>query len=113
MITRLNIEERITRELLQRLIAQGYALGVNDGEETVLRNSRDAEEVYKLLGTTDADYILVAEATRQGDGVAWRQIGWVMLIWGNGIDLISNYSLGLEAAVGTVQDWVNMLEVAA
>lgn len=104
-----DIETMIAKELITQLLARGYALGVNDGEETVLRNSSDADEVFDSLRSTYDDYILVAEPTKQGEGISWRQIGWVQLIWGNGIDLISDYSMALIDTVGPIETWVNTL----
>jgi len=77
-------ERRITRALLKRAASVvGTYFQVNDGEEwtgLILNESG----VYKHLATTDSDMI---RFHRNG-----KSVGWVLLIWGNGEDLISDYS---------------------
>lgn len=77
-------ERAITRKLVGDLLAAGCDLSVYDGEEWVLRRSADEQAVLEALNSTDHDGIAVyLDDERLGD---------IVLIWGNGADLISNYS---------------------
>lgn len=106
------IETTIATRLIGDLLAAGYRVGVNDGEDTVLRWSDDCTAILKAMGTTCEDYLLVNEVVAQGGGQSYRQIGWVLLIWGNGIDLISDHTTNLTEVVDPILDWLTATEVA-
>lgn len=78
-------ERRIARQLLAAIFSEpGRSVTVsNGGDETtglILRESG----VYRHLASTGSDVVTIYE---RGE-----QIGWVWLVWGNGEDLISDYS---------------------
>lgn len=75
----------IARALVGLGIAKGYTVSVNDGEEWTVERSRSAEEVLGALATTDADTLVF----RRDDG---SRVGFVWLIWQNGIDVASDWS---------------------
>lgn len=81
-------ERAIAALIVSELISSGYALSVYDGEEWALKQSRDAGEVCAALASTDADVIRARVA---GDS-EWVRVGSVTLIWGNGRDLLSDWS---------------------
>lgn len=91
--------QRIERQIIDRLvhdaISGGYKLTVNDGEEATLIESDNVPAIMKALFTTDEDYLIYFK-----DG---KRIGWVWLIHGNGVDVISDCSIGLEAT-GILKD---------
>lgn len=107
------IEIDITRALIAAFLSAGYVLGVNDGENTVLRNSTDAEEIIEAMQSTDHDLLLVSEVTHQGGGQSYRPMGWVMLIWGNGHDLISEHNDCFTDLIAPVQDMASRREFMA
>jgi hypothetical protein len=78
------IECAIARALIACGLKRGWSIDVFDGEEFTLRKSRDGEAIFKALATTDQDVL------RFHDGD--RRIGNVLLIWGNGCDLVSDCS---------------------
>lgn len=71
-------ERRIATALVDGLLSAGYALSIDDGEEITVRDSTDRAAILAALGSTDQDII------RSGSH-------WVLLIWGNGEDLVSDY----------------------
>lgn len=77
-------EARIIDCLLDHALATGHNLSVNDGEETTLRYSTDRAAIRAAMQTTELDTLTVRKGT--------RYIGFVLLIYGNGCDLISDYS---------------------
>lgn len=84
-------EQQIAAGLVEELLSHGYALGVNDGEETTVKRSTSAAAVLAAMGTTDEDYLLLwRPGNRNGDCD-----GWVRLVYGNGADLLSDWSLAI------------------
>lgn len=83
-------EKRIVGKLVTDLLAAGAQLSVNDGEEVTVTRSTDADKIFAALSSTGEDYLMVdfpATGPRQR---------WVRLIWGNDVDVISDYHVSLE-----------------
>ncbi len=75
----------IARGLIDLAFAKGYTVSVNDGEEWTVERSSDREAVLGALATTEADTLVF----RREDG---SRVGFVWLIWQNGIDAASDWS---------------------
>lgn len=92
---RQEVERKIADAAIEQLLAAGFSLGVNDGEETTVHHSRSAEAIRKAMFTTDEDWLLVfVKGDNQKDP---RPQYWVRFIYGNdGYDVISDYSVFLE-----------------
>lgn len=86
-----NILERlIARQCIADLLAAGFLISVNDGEETTVKASTDATVIYRAMFTTDEDYLQVSHPTGPVKN------GWVRFIYGNdGWDVISDYTVNL------------------
>lgn len=95
----IELEMKICSAVIDSLIAAGYKVGVNDGEDTTIKNSTDKEALMKAVFTTDEDYILAYKDN--------KQIGWVRLIYGNCADLISDYTCNLEDSIKPANDLAN------
>lgn len=80
------LESAIATGLIATALGHGHSISVHDGEETALENSTDLADIHSALATTDHDILLF---TPQGDE---KPAFVVLLIWGNGADLINNYS---------------------
>lgn len=77
------IEMRIARKCVREFRKRGFNLGVWDGEETTVKDHDGEDAIMKALRTTDMDRLLIyAEGQR---------IGSVLLVWGNGRDVISDW----------------------
>jgi len=85
-------ERQIIVLLVEDLLRAGYKLGVNDGEEVVLESCADPERIFAVMSTTDEDYLLTE---REED----ERTGWVRLIYGNGCDVISDYTVNIPDSV--------------
>jgi hypothetical protein len=86
---RQRIEMRIASAIIDSALAQGYALGVFDGEEHTVTNSTDRGKIREALMTTDEDYLCIY---REG-----KKIGSVYLVYGNdGWDVICDYTTALD-----------------
>lgn len=84
-------EKRIVGRLVTDLLRGGCKITVNDGEEDVLEQSADADAIFKAMGSTDRDELFVHLPDPDR-----RHPRWVLLIWGNDVDVISDYSTILE-----------------
>lgn len=82
------IERDIVRAIIKQAFAEGFTLGVEDGEDITLSNSADQTAVEEALCTTDEDLLIFYR-----DG---KSVGWVKLIYGNREDVISDYTTNLE-----------------
>lgn len=76
-------EDRIIDELLDRALGRGWGVSVYDGGGWPVRRSHDRAEIREAMKSTDADVLHFI-------GVDGAKMGWVMLIYGNGEDLISD-----------------------
>jgi hypothetical protein len=95
------VEDQIVTRLIDTLLAAGFTLGVNDGEETVLTHSTDITAIQNALRSTDEDYILVYKGA--------DQFSWVRLIWGNDTDVISDHGVNLTPWIDPIYDEINAL----
>ncbi len=84
------IETRIINKLLADALAAGYNISVNDGEDTIVSHSREIGVIKGAMRSTDEDYLHFT--ILEPDLGNFRRVGWVRLIYGNGVDLISDYS---------------------
>lgn len=89
----IELEKRIFRAAVDDLLAAGYALGLSDGEERVVKKSLSPDEIVAAAFTTD-DEELYAVDLKTGEDV-----GWVKFIWGNVEDCLSDYTTNLEEAL--------------
>lgn len=98
------IERRICNRVIQDLLGQGYSLGVNDGEETVVTHCTDQTKIAEAMFSTDEDYLLVYQPGKD------RHFGWVRLIYGNGCDVVSDYTINLEPHLEAANKYADSLE---
>ena len=90
----IKIEMGIALKVAKALLKAGYKLGVNDGEETTIKNSDNLLKISKALFTTDQDHLLVYKSN--------EEIGWVFLVWGNVEDVVSDYSINLDGIISPI-----------
>lgn len=88
---RIATERRIVRSVIRALFDAGYRLGVHDGEEQTLKGSASERDVLSAMFTTDEDYLVV-----ERDG---KWFGQVRFIYGNGLDVASDWSTSLDDIV--------------
>ena len=83
-------ERRITTSLIKAALDDGYSVHVHDGEELVLSHSRNLQDILDVLASTDHDVVTFWRA---------KNIGSLVLIWGNGEDLISDGTASMDIDV--------------
>ena len=96
-------EKKIVGKLVTDLLASGFSLSVNDGEEITVKSSTDADAIFKALGSTGEDYLIVHQPTNS-------RTNWVRLIWGNDVDVISDYHVALEPHMTGANTLANELD---
>ena len=88
-------EARIARKVVKAILDYGFTVSVNDGEETTLVKSSKAKEIHEAMNSTDHD-ILYVHGT---DGV---KIGFILFVWGNEEEVVSDYSDILEGVISQI-----------
>lgn len=86
------IERVIIDGLIDRILAKGYMISVNDGEETVISRATDKKAIQKAIGHTGETHFIV----RNAEG---KKLGWILLIHGNEEDVVADLSVSLEEVV--------------
>lgn len=76
-------ERAIAQRIVDFALAQQCTMSVYDGEEMVVKKSSDRQEILDALASTESDII-------HFHNTAGNRLGWVLLIWGNECDLISD-----------------------
>lgn len=85
-----DMEKAIALQLVTDAIAAGYTIDVwNGGDEAEATRLDNVAAVTKELMHTDEDKLVI----RKADGQA---IGWVYLVYGNGADVITDYTANEE-----------------
>lgn len=108
MTTETNVVERIIcRRLLGALLTAGFLVAVNDGEETTTDYGTDFDTRWKAMFSTDGDYLFVRFRDDPNDE---RPDAYVILIYGNGFDVISDHTTNLNAVLKPIQDAIERLE---
>ena len=103
---RIEIEKTIVRELVTRALNEGWTVSVGDSEEWPVMRSTNPEEIIEATRSTDQDCLLFHRAADK------TCIGYVDLVYGNGIDVISDHSCGgpLDRFMEDDFEWVGTLE---
>jgi hypothetical protein len=100
---RIRLELRIMRKTLQALIAAGFYITIDNGEEEEIRNSRKITEIMKVVFLTDEDFVYVSKKPTP-EGQSYDH--FVRFIYGNsGWDVINDYSVALESVMKPVNDY--------
>ena len=95
-------EKRIVGKMVEDLLAAGLCLSVNDSEEIALKRSTDPAAIFAALGSTGEDYLMVHIPNQRDQ--------WVRLIWGNDVDVISDYHVALEKLLTGANALANELD---
>ena len=77
---RLDLEMSVMKKLIQDILAAGYAIRINDGEEWTTNGPITNEyQLLKDLRSTDSD--TVAFFHKVDD--KWKKLGFILLVYGN------------------------------
>ncbi len=93
-------ELAIASKLVTTILAAGHMISVHDGEEFPLKCSVNHDEIIAAMGSTDSDTLVIRAFNK-------LRVGTILLIYGNGEDLISDHcdnpaTLALVEAVGAI-----------
>ena len=87
-------ESRAAARLVNALIAAGYLISVNDGEETTINRTVSAQLALSALATTDMNILVIHRNWRE-ESTTWPRVGTITLIYGNatdGSELVADWS---------------------
>lgn len=99
------IEVKVIHELIKRLLADGWTLFVDDGDDELQDCDGDPQTMVTAIFAVD-----VATLHARKDG----KNRWVQLVMGNdGTDVISDYHTGLDPIIDPLQDWIEEGKYAA
>lgn len=89
-------ETIIVGKLVKDLLAAGFQVSIDDGgglDESPLQRSTDAATIYAALASTDSDRLYLYRKD------ARNFTGWVYLVWGNDVDVVSDYTSNIQKHV--------------
>lgn len=98
-----DVEKMIVGKLVMDVLNAGYLITVNDGVENVLVRSDDPAAIFKALASTDADTLHLTSHPN-------KRRTFVDLVWGNDVDVISDYGVSLEDVIRPSLDLCEQLE---
>lgn len=78
-------EQKIVRRLILRALDKGWVVSVFDGEEWPVKKSNDFEKITAEIAATDETQLRF----RNADG---ETRGWMLLVHGNGDEVIADYT---------------------
>ena len=81
-------ERKVARKLVRDVLAAGYSISVNDGEEWTVSRATTCMPIFNALCTTGEDILQLYDADHHGAGCFY-------LVWGNeesGECLISDFT---------------------
>jgi hypothetical protein len=97
-----SVERNILSLIVFRAIQFGYAVSVFDGEEFALKRSKNVKAILEACAATEMDSLHFYNSHGE-------RIGHVLLIYGNGRDLISDCSCGnqVETILDSAMQYAN------
>jgi len=103
--TRIAIEEKIVKKTIEVLLAAGYTITVDDGVEKVLQKSKDADDIFNAMMSTDEDQLHVYSKYTK------LRVGWIFFVYGNdGYDVICDHTTNLSEVLEPVDQLASELE---
>lgn len=99
---RLKIEKQIREKLVDELLADGYRLSIDNGED-ITPYMTDAAYIKEILGAVDEEHIFAKRGPKENY--------MVFLVYGNsGYDVICDYSCALEYIVEKLNPLIETFE---
>jgi DNA-binding LytR/AlgR family response regulator len=104
---RIAIEQRIVKRVVDALLANGYALRVDDGEDyRPFKPTTDRRAILAELAATDDDTL---ETVKVIEGQTKRS--FVRFVYGNdGYDVIADYGMSLDYLLEPITEYASTLE---
>ena len=82
------VERTIAKRLIRTILEAGYDVRIHEGEDWAMdKRSNDPKTIFDNMASTDEDRVYFYSTSERKE-----QLGWIWLIYGNGEDLISDYS---------------------
>lgn len=108
---RIACERKVVRFAVRQLLAAGYSITVNNGEECPVRKSTREHSIMGAIQQCDEEWLNIWLTGDEGKDV---RIGTIALVYGNsGPEVIADYSTSLETVLEPVMQYCEKLELAA
>lgn len=110
---RISAEGRIVHKLVSHAIESGYCVSVRDGSfidgegEWVLKSSTDLAAILAAMFSTDGDTLTIRNPNDKSTNNIGAKVGSVSLVYGNGNEVISDYS---SADLDAFSAWIKPVE---
>lgn len=113
-LKRIQLEQRIVRKVVDALLKAGYALATDQGDHRFydeVNPTTKRSDILADCGETDDEYLGVFKAEEAtGERRVVQPLGYVYFVYGdNGHDVISDYTVNLEAVLQPVLDYCDRL----
>lgn len=100
IIENLIIENIIIKQFVKDVISAGFVVTVFNGIENTVSAKNDADTVMGALRDTDQETLYIHTKC----GPKAKFVGWVDLVYGNGHDVIGDWTTGLNDLIRGAQE---------
>lgn len=74
-------EKEIASRIVRTALAKGYMISINEGEDSAVKRSSNAEQIIGALASTDQDQLVLYDS--EGE-----RVGSILLVWGKGDGIV-------------------------
>lgn len=92
------VEHMIAVDVVDALLKVGYRVVVDNGEDATM-SMADRDQILAAMSLTDEETLVCFLPKSRK-----RVVGWVKLIYGNGVDLVSDYTENFEDIIKPIYE---------
>jgi hypothetical protein len=103
------LERKIANRLVETLLGCGYAISIDDGENETAPMTDQTRIVNDMAAVSmERLYVWRNDAKHDGEQITMSRVrhGWVLMVYGNEIDVLTDYTTNLEGDIKPVNDWI-------
>lgn len=93
----IEFEQKVVKKIIDAAIARGYSIIINNGD-SVTKKMRNANNIFAKTFLTDEDSF---EFYKENE-----YIGFIEIVYGNVVDVLSEYSINLEGMIKPINDFI-------
>jgi len=95
------VERTIAQRLVRDIIRKRFQVSVWEGEAYSIKLSTNEAAIFEAMASTDSDRLVIHDMES-------KCVGWVWLIYGNDVDLISDHSdnAAMQAIIEPIYEWI-------
>lgn len=101
-----DIERKIAGKVVQCLLDEGFKITVlAEGDDEVIKRCEHAPMIFEAMASSSYDVLQVTSNPK-----SHRRNSFVQLVWGNGVDVISDYGMSLEEVLAPANELAEALD---